>query len=124
MKRVESYREQPGGSAHYSRGTPDGVRPGVFYAHLVDMRAAAIYRLENLAYHEGLPGHHMQIAIQQELTGLPLFRSHHGYTAFSEGWAPAREGELSALFTLRGLSLPAGFEVVAPRTLPLCYRQV
>ena len=86
VKRVESYREQPGGSAHYSRGTPDGVRPGVFYAHLVDMRAAAIYRLENLAYHEGLPGHHMQIAIQQELTGLPLFRSHHGYTAFSEGW--------------------------------------
>lgn len=86
VKRVESYREQPGGSAHYVRGTPDGARPGVFYAHLVDMRAAAIYRLENLAYHEGLPGHHMQIAIQQELTGLPLFRSHHGYTAFSEGW--------------------------------------
>ena len=86
VKRVEAYREQPGGSAHYVRGTPDGSRPGVFYAHLVDMRAAAVYRLENLAYHEGLPGHHMQIAIQQELTGLPKFRSHHGYTAFSEGW--------------------------------------
>jgi uncharacterized protein (DUF885 family) len=86
VKRVESYREQPGGSAHYVRGSTDGSRPGVFYAHLVDMRAAAVYRLENLAYHEGLPGHHMQIAIQQELTGLPKFRSHHGYTAFSEGW--------------------------------------
>jgi uncharacterized protein (DUF885 family) len=86
VKRVEAYREQPGGSAHYVRGTPDGSRPGVFYAHLVDMRAAAVYRLENLAYHEGVPGHHMQIAIQQELTGLPRFRSHHGYTAFSEGW--------------------------------------
>jgi uncharacterized protein (DUF885 family) len=86
VKRVEAYREQPGGSAHYVRGTPDGSRPGVFYAHLVDMRAAAIYRLENLAYHEGVPGHHMQIAIQQELAGLPRFRSHHGYTAFSEGW--------------------------------------
>ena len=86
VKRVEAYREQPGGSAHYTRGTPDGSRPGVFYMHLIDMRAAAVYRLENLAYHEGLPGHHMQIAIQQELTDLPTFRSHHGYTAFSEGW--------------------------------------
>lgn len=86
VKRVESYREVPGGAAHYSRGATDGSRPGVFYVHLVDMRAAAVYRLENLAYHEGLPGHHMQIAIQQELTGLPKFRSHHGYTAFSEGW--------------------------------------
>jgi len=86
VKRVESYREQPGGSAHYVLGTTDGSRPGVFYAHLIDMRAAAVYRLENLAYHEGLPGHHMQIAIQQEIIGLPKFRSHHGYTAFSEGW--------------------------------------
>tara|TARA_R110002073_G_scaffold103246_3_gene233773 strand:+ start:6266 stop:8089 length:1824 start_codon:yes stop_codon:yes gene_type:complete len=86
VKRVEPYREQAGGSAHYVRGDTDGSKPGVFYVHLVDMRAAAVYRLENLAYHEGLPGHHMQIAIQQEIKGLPKFRSHHGYTAFSEGW--------------------------------------
>ncbi|MCZ6617993.1 MAG: DUF885 domain-containing protein, partial [Gammaproteobacteria bacterium] len=54
--------------------------------HLADMRATANYRLENLAYHEGLPGHHMQIAIQQELENLPRFRTYHGYTAFTEGW--------------------------------------
>jgi uncharacterized protein (DUF885 family) len=86
VRRVEAFREQPGGAAHYSRGTPDGSRPGVFYAHLVDMAARPRYRLESLAYHEGLPGHHMQISIQQELDGLPRFRGYHGYAAFSEGW--------------------------------------
>ncbi len=86
VRRVEPFREQPGGSAHYRRGTPDGSRPGVFYVHLADMRAIARYRLENLAYHEGLPGHHMQISIQQELGALPRFRTYHGYTAYSEGW--------------------------------------
>ncbi|MDA9366952.1 DUF885 family protein [Pseudomonadales bacterium] len=54
--------------------------------NLTDMQAMSIFRLENLAYHEGLPGHHLQIAIQQELEGLPRFRTYHGYTAFSEGW--------------------------------------
>lgn len=86
VRRVEAFREQAGGAAHYSRGTPDGERPGVFYAHLADMRATSKYRLENLAYHEGLPGHHLQIAIQQELAGIPRFRTYHGYTAYSEGW--------------------------------------
>ncbi len=86
VRRVEAFREQAGGAAHYRRGTPDGSRPGVFYTHLADMDAVAGYRLENLAYHEGVPGHHLQIAIQQELEGLPRFRTYHGYTAFSEGW--------------------------------------
>jgi uncharacterized protein (DUF885 family) len=86
VRRVEAFREQPGAAAHYMRGTKDGSRPGVFYAHLADMRAMSIFRLENLAYHEGLPGHHMQIAIQQELEGIPQFRTYHGYTAYSEGW--------------------------------------
>jgi uncharacterized protein (DUF885 family) len=86
VRRVEAFREQAGGAAHYMRGTKDGSRPGVFYAHLADMQAMSIFRLENLAYHEGLPGHHLQIAIQQELEGLPQFRTYHGYTAFSEGW--------------------------------------
>ncbi len=86
VRRVEAFREQPGGAAHYARGTPDGKRPGVFYAHLADMRAVPTYSLETLAYHEGLPGHHMQISIQQELTEVPRFRTYHGYTAFSEGW--------------------------------------
>lgn len=86
VRRVEAFREQPGAAAHYMRGTTDGSRPGVFYVHLADMRAASKYRLEDLAYHEGLPGHHLQIAIQQELDNLPRFRTYHGYTAFSEGW--------------------------------------
>ncbi len=86
VRRVEPFREQPGAAAHYMRGTKDGSRPGVFYAHLVDMKAMAKYRLENLAYHEGLPGHHHQISIQQELETVPRFRTYHGYTAYSEGW--------------------------------------
>ena len=86
VKRVEAFREEPGGAQHYSRGTADGSRPGVFYAHLSDMKAMPTYQLENIAYHEGLPGHHMQISIAQELTGLPNFRTQYGYTAYVEGW--------------------------------------
>jgi uncharacterized protein (DUF885 family) len=86
VKRVEAFREEPGGAQHYFAGTPDGSRPGIFYAHLSDMNAMPTYQLENIAYHEGLPGHHMQISIAQELTGLPKFRSQYGYTAYSEGW--------------------------------------
>jgi uncharacterized protein (DUF885 family) len=87
VRRVEAFREQAGGAAHYRRGTHDGSRPGTFYVHLSDMRAVAVNRLETLAYHEGVPGHHMQSAIQQELTNIPRFRNVRGYTAFSEGWA-------------------------------------
>ena len=86
VKRVEAFREEPGGAQHYFAGTPDGSRPGIFYAHLSDMNAMPTYQLENIAYHEGLPGHHMQISIAQELTGLPKFRSQYGYTAYTEGW--------------------------------------
>jgi uncharacterized protein (DUF885 family) len=86
VKRVEPFREQPGGAQHYMRGTPDGSRPGIFYAHLSNMNAMPTYQLENIAYHEGLPGHHMQISIAQELTGVPKFRRQNGYSAFSEGW--------------------------------------
>jgi len=86
VKRVEPFREQPGAAQHYMPGTPDGSRPGVFYAHLSDMNAMPTFQLENIAYHEGLPGHHMQIAIQQELTGLPKFRTQYFYGAYVEGW--------------------------------------
>ena len=86
VRRVEEFREQAGGAAHYARGTPDGSRPGTFYVHLADMDAVAVNRLENLAYHEGVPGHHMQISIQQELTDIPRFRNNRGFTAYSEGW--------------------------------------
>jgi uncharacterized protein (DUF885 family) len=86
VRRVEAFREEPGGAQHYFAGTPDGTRPGIFYAHLSDMNAMSIYQLESIAYHEGVPGHHMQISIAQELTGLPKFRTQYGYTAYSEGW--------------------------------------
>jgi uncharacterized protein (DUF885 family) len=64
----------------------DGTRPGTYYANLYDMAAMPTYQMEALAYHEGIPGHHMQIAIQQELEGIPKFRRFGRYTAYSEGW--------------------------------------
>lgn len=86
VRRVEPFREQPGAAQHYYPGTPDGSRPGVYYAHLLDMKAMPKGELEVIAYHEGLPGHHMQISIAQELTGIPKFRTQAGFTAYSEGW--------------------------------------
>ncbi|RZV41300.1 MAG: DUF885 domain-containing protein [Acidimicrobiales bacterium] len=86
VKRVEAFREQNGAAQHYRGGTPDGSRPGVYYAHLSDMKAMPKRELEVIAYHEGLPGHHMQISIQQELESVPTFRTQAGFTAYSEGW--------------------------------------
>ena len=87
VKRVESFREQDGAPQHYYPGTPDGSRSGVYYAHLSDMKAMPINELEVIAYHEGLPGHHMQISIAQELKGIPTFRTQANSTAYTEGWA-------------------------------------
>lgn len=87
VKRVEPYREQPGAAQHYNGSSPDGSRPGTYYVHLIDMTAEPKNVLEVVAYHEGLPGHHMQIAIAQELQGVPKFRTQAGFSAFSEGWA-------------------------------------
>jgi uncharacterized protein (DUF885 family) len=87
VKRVEPFREEPGGAQHYFGGTPDGSRPGIFYAHLSDMKAMPKFGLEDVAYHEGVPGHHLQISIAQERTGMPRFRTQYGYTAYIEGWA-------------------------------------
>lgn len=86
VKRVEPFREQAGGAQHYRGGTPDGSRPGIYYAHLSDMSAMPKNMLEVIAYHEGLPGHHMQISIAQELTGVPKFQTQSGFSAYSEGW--------------------------------------
>lgn len=86
VKRVEAFRERDGAAQHYFPGTPDGSRPGVYYAHLSDMNAMPKPELEVIAYHEGLPGHHMQISIAQELTGVPKFRTQAGFTAYAEGW--------------------------------------
>lgn len=86
VRRVEPFREQDGAAQHYYPGTPDGSRPGVYYAHLSDMNAMPKSEMEVIAYHEGLPGHHMQISIAQELQDIPQFRTQAGFTAYSEGW--------------------------------------
>ncbi len=86
VKAVEPFREKSAGKAFYNRGTPDGSRPGYYYANLYDMGSMPKYQMEALAYHEGLPGHHMQISIAQELENVPKFRKYGGYTAYIEGW--------------------------------------
>lgn len=86
VRRVEAFREQPGAAQHYYPGTPDGSRAGIYYAHLSDMKAMPKTELEVIAYHEGLPGHHMQISIAQELKGVPTFRTQQFTTAYTEGW--------------------------------------
>ena len=86
VKRVEPFREKSAGKAFYQQPALDGSRPGIFYVNLHDMTQMPIYQLEALAYHEGTPGHHMQIAIKQELEGLPRFRKFAYFGAYTEGW--------------------------------------
>ena len=86
VKAVESFREKSAGKAFYNRPAADGSRPGIYYANLYDMESMPSYQMEALAYHEGIPGHHMQLAIQQELEDVPMFRKYGGYTAYTEGW--------------------------------------
>ncbi len=86
VKAVEPFREKSAGKAFYQRPAPDGSRPGTYYANLYNMADMPVYQMEALAYHEGIPGHHMQIAIAQELKDVPKFRKYGGYTAYTEGW--------------------------------------
>ena len=86
VRRVEAFREKAAGKAFYSRGTPDGSRPGYYYANLYKISDMPKYQMEALAYHEGNPGHHMQLSISQELEGIPKFRKHNRVTAYTEGW--------------------------------------
>ncbi|MDE0768601.1 MAG: DUF885 domain-containing protein [Opitutaceae bacterium] len=86
VKRVEAFREESAGTAFYQRPAPDGSRPGTYYANLFDTANMPKYKLEALAYHEGIPGHHMQLALAQQLEGIPKFRKLGGYTAYIEGW--------------------------------------
>ncbi len=86
VKRVEPFREKSAGKAFYQRPAPDGSRPGIYYANLYDTKNMPTYQMEALAYHEGIPGHHMQIAIAQELENTPSFRKFGSVTAYSEGW--------------------------------------
>ena len=86
VKQVEAFREKSAGKAFYNRPAPDGSRPGYYYANLYDMKDMPKYQMEALAFHEGIPGHHMQIAIAMELENVPKFRKYGHYTAYSEGW--------------------------------------
>ena len=86
VKAVEPFREASASQAFYQRPAPDGSRPGTYFANLYRMGDMPKYLMEALAYHEGIPGHHMQISIAQELDNMPKFRLFGGYTVFSEGW--------------------------------------
>ncbi|ASK89200.1 DUF885 domain-containing protein [Sphingorhabdus sp. SMR4y] len=86
IKPVEAFREKSAGKAFYQRPAPDGSRPGTYYVNLYDLNSMSKTELEALAYHEALPGHHLQLAIQTELGDLPAFRKFGGVTAYSEGW--------------------------------------
>lgn len=87
VKAVEPFREASASKAFYQRPTADGSKPGTFYVNLYRMRDMPKTELEALAYHEGVPGHHMQRAITLELSELPMFRKNGSYTAYTEGWA-------------------------------------
>jgi len=86
VKRVEPYREKSAGKAFYMRPKPDGSRPGIYYANMYSMKDMPKYQMEALAYHEAIPGHHMQLSIAQELGAMPKFRKYGSYTAYIEGW--------------------------------------
>ena len=84
---VEPYREKEAPGAEYHQGTPDGSRPGQIFVNTGDFANRSVLSIESTAYHEGIPGHHMQISIAQTLPKLPPFRQQAGYTAYVEGWA-------------------------------------
>lgn len=86
IRAVEKFRENSAGIAFYENPSEDGKRPGVYYVNLRDMMLLPKHEAEVVLYHEGAPGHHFQIALAQELKGLPKVRKYAGYTAFSEGW--------------------------------------
>ena len=86
VKAVEAFREKSAGKAFYQSPAPDGSRPGVYYANLYNLRDMPKTELEALAYHEGVPGHHLQRAVQTELKDVPPFRRFAGFTAYTEGW--------------------------------------
>ncbi len=84
---VQPFREKEAAGASYETGSPDGSRPGRVYVNTYEATSRKTLSTESTSYHEGVPGHHMQLSIQQELTDLPKFRQQGGYTAFVEGWA-------------------------------------
>jgi uncharacterized protein (DUF885 family) len=102
VREVEAFRAESAAGASYQAPSADGSRPGIFYVNTFNLKALPKFGTETLSLHEAAPGHHFQIAIQQELSGLPKFRRFGGdYTAFSEGWALYAEslGKELGLFT-------------------------
>ena len=97
VRRVPVFKEKTSAGAYYESGALDGSRPGVFYASLYDVKATPRFGMRTLAYHEGIPGHHFQIGIAQELKGLPTFRTLVPFTAYTEGWALYAERVASEL---------------------------
>jgi uncharacterized protein (DUF885 family) len=87
IRPVEAFRAASAAGGSYQAPSADGRRPGIFYINTHNLKAQPKFGLETLSLHEAAPGHHFQIAIQQELTGLPRFRRFNGYVAYSEGWA-------------------------------------
>jgi uncharacterized protein (DUF885 family) len=86
VEAVPAFMEKDQAPAYYEQGTPDGSRPGTVFVNTYDFEHRSLANIESVAYHEGLPGHHLQISIAQELTGLPQFRKYLHYTAYTEGW--------------------------------------
>jgi uncharacterized protein (DUF885 family) len=87
VRPTEEFREKESASAEYNQGTPDGSRPGIIRVNTGDYQNRSLLSAESTAYHEGVPGHHMQISIAQTLPELPPFRQQGGYVAYVEGWA-------------------------------------
>jgi uncharacterized protein (DUF885 family) len=92
VRAVEAFRQETAAVAFYNRPSPDGSRPGIFYVNLADMNQVLRPQVEAIAYHEGAPGHHFQIALAQELPGVPKFRRFGGYGVYAEGWGLYAEG--------------------------------
>jgi uncharacterized protein (DUF885 family) len=92
VRAVEAFRQETAAVAFYNRPSPDGSRPGIFYMNLADMNQVLKPQVEAIAYHEGAPGHHFQIALAQELPNVPKFRRFGGYGAYAEGWGLYAEG--------------------------------
>ncbi|WP_299073546.1 DUF885 family protein [uncultured Paraglaciecola sp.] len=101
VRAVEAFRAASSAGASYQSPAPDGSRPGIFYINAFNLKAQPKYLMETLSIHEAAPGHHFQIAIQQEVESLPDFRKFGGYTVFAEGWALYAEslGKEMGLFT-------------------------
>jgi uncharacterized protein (DUF885 family) len=86
VRAVETWRQETASVAFYNQPSADGSRPGIYYVNLADMNQVLRPQTEGIAYHEGAPGHHFQIALAQELPNVPKFRRFGGYGAYSEGW--------------------------------------